>query len=210
MKSALVGVLAVLIPAGARAQDAGTSSATKQFLSDVARDYRNYLSIENLEITTVGLTAAAAIHQADARLADETAHVSTAATAPGATYGNLAFQFPLAVTWWVVGHAAGSVRAADTGRDLVRAQISAMSWTYLAKYTVDRTRPNGDPRSFPSGHTSASFATAQVFQEHYGWKVGLPMYAAATYVAGERVTNNKHWASDVVFGAAVGQESSLI
>ena len=30
------------------------------------------------------------------------------------------------------------------------------------------------------------------------------MYAVATYVAGERVTNNKHWASDVVFGAAVG------
>jgi membrane-associated phospholipid phosphatase len=65
-----------------------------------------------------------------------------------------------------------------------------MSRTYLAKYTVNRTRPNGDPRSFPSGHTSASFATAQVLQGHYGWKVGVPVYAVATYTAGERVSNN--------------------
>ena len=35
-------------------------------------------------------------------------------------------------------------------------------------------------------------------------KARLPMYAAATYVAAERVTQQKHWPSDVVFGAAVG------
>jgi membrane-associated phospholipid phosphatase len=43
-----------------------------------------------------------------------------------------------------------------------------------------------------------------VLQEHYGWKLGLPMFAAATYVCAERVTNTKHWPSDVVFGSAVG------
>jgi len=108
------------------------------------------------------------------------------------------------VTWWIAGHASGSDRAADAGRDLVRAQISALSWTYAIKYAVDRTRPNGDPRSFPSGHTSATFATAMVLQKHYGWKLGVPMFAAATYTAAERVTNNKHWASDVAFGAVIG------
>ena len=86
----------------------------------------------------------------------------------------------------------------------MRAQISAVSWTYAFKYAVNRTRPNGDPRSFPSGHSSAVFATAMVLQEHYGWKVGLPIFAAAAYTAASRITVNKHWASDVTFGAVLG------
>src|SRR5262249_23602717 len=126
---------------------------------------------------------------------------------PGATYGNLAFQVPLAATWWIVGHVVGSERASAAGRDLLRAQISGASFTYALKYAVDRTRPNGDPRSFPSGHATAAFATATVLQEHYGWKLGLPMFALATYVGGERVTQKKHWPSDVTFGAAIGMMS---
>jgi membrane-associated phospholipid phosphatase len=46
-----------------------------------------------------------------------------------------------------------------------------------------------------------------VLQEHLGWKVGLPAFAAAAYTAASRVAVNQHWASDVVFGAAVGLAS---
>ena len=60
------------------------------------------------------------------------------------------------------GAAAGSDRHAAAGRDLLRAQISVVSWTYAIKLAAERTRPNGDPRSFPSGHASTSFATATV------------------------------------------------
>ena len=102
----------------------------------------------------------------------------------------------------------GSSRAADAGRDLVRAQINATTWAYALKFAVDRTRPNGDPRSFPSGHSTATFATAMVLQQHYGWKVGVPFFAAATYTAVSRLTVNKHWASDVTFGAFVGMASA--
>lgn len=183
------------------------SSAFKTFLSDVGRDYRNYLTLENGQWALVGGTATAVLAGVDDELADAAAAPTPAALKPGQTYGNLAFQFPLAVTWWIAGHAAGSRRGADAGRDLLRAQISAVSWTYAIKYSVNRTRPNGDPRSFPSGHTSATFATAMVLQRHYGWKLGLPMFAASTYTAAERVTNNKHWASDVAFGAVIGMLS---
>src|SRR5262249_31830228 len=68
----------------------------------------------------------------------------------------------------------------------------------------DRTRPNGDPRGFPSGHASTSFATAMVLQEHYGWMLGLPAFLIAGYTAASRVIANQHWTSDTVFGAAVG------
>jgi len=176
----------------------------RRFAGDVAHDYRNIFSMDNLPWAVAGATATAAFVPVDEELREATAEPTPLALKPGATYGNLAFQFPLAITWWIVGHASDSLRAADAGRDLVRAQISAMSWTYVIKYAVDRTRPNGDPRSFPSGHTSATFATATVLQEHYGWKVGVPFYALATYTAAERVMNDKHWASDVAFGAVVG------
>lgn len=212
--------LVLWLPAAANAQDRPAQSAPPAipqhaesapepggvhgFLADVGRDYLHMFSIENAEWAAVGGTATAAIHQADELLRSVTDQPTPYALKPGATYGNLAFQVPLAATWWIVGHAAGSSRGADAGRDLVRAQISAMSWTYAIKYSVNRTRPNGDPRSFPSGHTSATFATAMVLQEHYGWKVGLPIFGAAAYTGAERVMNDKHWASDVAFGAVVG------
>ncbi len=46
-----------------------------------------------------------------------------------------------------------------------------------------------------------------VLQEHFGWKVGLPAFAAAAYTGTSRVADNQHWASDVVFGAALGMAS---
>jgi membrane-associated phospholipid phosphatase len=178
-----------------------------RFVGDVWGDYRNFLSTDNLQLAIAGGTTAAAIHYADEDLRKDLEGPTPYALKPGATYGNLSFQFPLAVGWWITGHAIGSDRTASAGRDLVRAQISALSWTYVVKYAADRTRPNGDPRSFPSGHTSASFATAMVLQKYYGWKLGLPMFALATYTGTERITDNKHWASDVAFGAVIGMLS---
>ena len=87
---------------------------------------------------------------------------------------------------------------------MTESQISVVSWTYAIKYATDRTRPNGDPHSLPSGHASTSFATATVLQNHYGWKLGLPAYIVATYSGVSRIYDNQHWASDVVLGAAVG------
>ena len=49
-----------------------------------------------------------------------------------------------------------------------------------------------------------SFASATVLQRHFGWKVGLPAYAVASYVAASRVEMKRHYLSDVAFGAALG------
>ncbi len=73
------------------------------------------------------------------------------------------------------------------------------------KYGVRRTRPDGsNAASFPSGHSSGTFASATVLHRHYGWKAGVPAYAVATWVAASRLNENKHFLSDVAFGAAVG------
>jgi membrane-associated phospholipid phosphatase len=198
----LLAIATALVPLSAAAQDPGSRSGFTGFMADVGHDYVNFVSLANLPLLVGGSAAAAAIHGADVAVANDLAAPTPYALKPGATYGNLAFQFPIAVTWWIVGHATGSSR--DVGRDLVRAQISGASWTYALKYATNRTRPNGDPRSFPSGHATAAFATATVLYQHYGWKLGVPMFAAAGYVAAERVSEKKHYASDVMFGATIG------
>ena len=43
-----------------------------------------------------------------------------------------------------------------------------------------------------------------MLQRHFGWKVGVPAYAFASYVAGSRLQENRHYASDVMVGAALG------
>jgi len=82
--------------------------------------------------------------------------------------------------------------------------------TYTLKYTVDATRPNGSPHSFPSGHSSISFMAAEFMRKRYGWEYGVPAYALASFVAYSRVESDQHYARDVVAGAAIGIVSSYI
>ena len=87
----------------------------------------------------------------------------------------------------------------------MRAQILSQAYVQAIKFTVQRERPDGSNSvSFPSGHSASAFATATVLQRHYGWKVGVPAAVLAAYVATARVHDNKHYLSDVVFGAAMG------
>jgi len=108
------------------------------------------------------------------------------------------------VATYTLGRAIHRPKLALVGADLIRAQVLGQTLTQAVKMSVNRTRPDGTTLSFPSGHTSASFATATVLQRHFGWKVGAPAYAAATWVAASRVQMKRHFVSDVVFGASVG------
>jgi membrane-associated phospholipid phosphatase len=204
---AAVGTGAIAAPPPSSVEQPGVA---KQFVRDVLGDYKNFLSVGTAVWLGVGGGAALAVHPADEAIREDTQEGTTLSTSlkGGQYYGGAAVQVPLALGWWIVGHAVGSERGETAGRDLLRAQISAVSWTYAFKFPVNRTRPNGDPRSFPSGHASATFATAMVLEDHYGWKVGVPAFAAAVYTAASRVTDDKHWASDVVFGAFLGVASA--
>ena len=64
--------------------------------------------------------------------------------------------------------------------------------TYILKYSIKKTRPDGSDRhSFPSAHTSITFANAAFLRRRYGWKFGGPAYALATYVGWSRTFAKK-------------------
>ncbi len=106
------------------------------------------------------------------------------------------------------------------GRSKHRWQLiatDAMAATMMAvmvngiKYSADRTRPNGGHGSFPSGHTATAFMGATLLAHEYGHKsIWIPIagYSVATATGVLRILNNKHYASDVLVGAAIGIASA--
>lgn len=91
------------------------------------------------------------------------------------------------------------------------AGITTLGVTYALKYAVKKERPDrSDMHSFPSMHTSVSFAAASFIQRRYGWKWGIPAYVVSTYVGWSRVYGKKHDWWDVAAGAVIGAGSSYI
>ena len=79
------------------------------------------------------------------------------------------------------------------------------------KYALPEERPDhSDNKSFPSGHTSASFAAAGYLTKRYGWEWGLPATLAAGLVGLSRVESKDHHWYDVVAGAALGEDTAWI
>ncbi len=57
--------------------------------------------------------------------------------------------------------------------------------------------------SFPSGHSTVAFAVATVFATQYNnhpW-VSIVSYTTASLIGASRITENKHWITDVIVGA---------
>ena len=90
---------------------------------------------------------------------------------------------------------------------LIKGQILNLGTVYLLKKAVNTTRPDGTHFSFPSGHTANVFAGATMLAMEYGdeykW-VPYVSYSVASGVGVMRMANNKHYISDVLFGAGLG------
>lgn len=58
--------------------------------------------------------------------------------------------------------------------------------------------------SFPSGHTSSSFAAAAVFYRHLPKKIGLPSVILAGLIGFSRLYVGVHYPTDVIAGVIMG------
>jgi len=135
---------------------------------------------------------------------------------------------------YVYGRVAKKRRAADLGLHGTEALLVGAQVGNLIKGIAGRARPykditrphdykafrgfggGTDYRSFPSGHSIAAFAVASAVTSETKrwwprsvWFVAPVMYGGAWAVGWSRMFDNKHWASDVITGAAIGTFSGL-
>ena len=185
-------------------------SAQSPFLADVLEytlgDFRRLPSVDTATLLGVGAAAAWAGYRVDRPVSTWMSGAS-ALDSPleaGNVIGGAQAQLGSAFATYTLGRLTGRPQMAALGADLLRAQLLAQVVTGAVKVTVQRTRPDGTNLSFPSGHTSVSFASATVLERRFGWKVGIPAYGVAAYVAAARIQEKRHFLSDVAFGAAIG------
>jgi membrane-associated phospholipid phosphatase len=170
-----------------------------------AGDFKGFFSADTGR--TLAYTSMVAISTApwDGQGVNNGFNIPTTVFQAGNVIGSFAFQASAGLATYGIGKIIRNQKAADVGRDIVRAQILSQVMVQTLKFTVQRERPDhSNSQSFPSGHSSSAFATAAVLQRHYGWRVGLPAYALGSYVALARMSWNRHHASDVVMGAGFG------
>jgi len=121
------------------------------------------------------------------------------------------------------------VRARETGYLAVSAILQSFLVSHTIKGFSGRQRPlaaEGEDRwsgpagffkryasgnyglydSFPSGHAATAFSLATVvaLQYHHRTWVGVLAYSLAAVASVSRVTEDRHWMSDVVVGAVLG------
>ena len=177
----------------------------KNLFSNTFGDLRRLRADNGLTFLAIGGALASTAHAYDTDTTARLAGSSRDAFVPGSIIGGAEFQFGASFATYGVGRLIGHQRTAEVGSHLIRAQLVAQGVTHAIKYSVKRMRPDGTTRnSFPSGHTSVSFASATVLQREFGWKVGVPAYAVASYIGLARIEGKRHYLSDVVFGAAIG------
>jgi membrane-associated phospholipid phosphatase len=135
---------------------------------------------------------------------------------------------------YVIGRVGHVHRAAELALHGTEAVVVAQGVSGVMKLTLGRARPytsadtnprnfgfgrglkGGAYQSFPSGHSTAAFAVAaavstetSAWWPHTRWIFGPILYGGATLVGLSRIYDDKHWASDVVMGAAVGTFTGL-
>jgi membrane-associated phospholipid phosphatase len=189
-----------------------TRSFVPALLHNLGDDVKHIPRRNTLYWLAWGTGVSLAIHPADDYLNN---HLSTSDTASNVfRLGRYVGSFPVLIgaagSTYLIGRARSSKRGQHLGMDLIEATLLSQGITQGIKVAVRRDRPLRDDGTraggfaFPSGHASGTFAAATVLQQHLGWKWAVPTYSIASYVAMSRLVDDRHWASDVTAGAALG------
>ncbi len=85
-------------------------------------------------------------------------------------------------------------------------QVKSGAINAVTQYGWDGPIAKPSFNSFPSGHTMSAFAMATIFAteyKEYKW-VPIVSYSLAGLTGLSRINDNRHWGSDVFFGAVIG------
>lgn len=133
-------------------------------------------------------------------------------------YGSGLYSISLLGAFYLQGVLWKNDRSKELALNGLKAVIIASGIIQIPKYVCRRERPYQSPDdannwfrslnnlSFASGHTCAAFAISTTIALEYRKTVWVPIlaYAVSTGTGWSRMNDDKHWASDVFVGAAIG------
>ena len=132
-----------------------------RIFADTITDFRRLPSLDSAVILSMGGLVAAIGHPADVRVSNgfsiDAVDEEALQRRPDAL-ARATTQLAAALGTYSIGRMTGNQKVAVIGADLVRAQFVSQAVTQAIKFSVGRTRPDGTSLSFPSGHTSSTFA----------------------------------------------------
>lgn len=133
----------------------------------------------------------------------------------------VAIAGPLAT--WAQGYFKKDKAMMRNGYKSAATILIAITLSTGLKYAIQRERPyhaypndivkrdHSGTYSFPSGHTTAAFATATSLSLSYRkWYVAVPAFTYAGFMGYSRMRLGVHYPSDVLAGALLGAGSSLL
>jgi membrane-associated phospholipid phosphatase len=144
----------------------------------------------------------------------------TSLTDIGNVVGNPFVHIGAAAALYTAGVLADAPPVMRLSEEIGEALFLADGATFVLREAIGRARPEtgsgnatfrpfqfkSDYDSLPSMHTASSFALAHVFASKTdSLAAKILCYSAASFVGFSRMYQNKHWASDVVLGAAIGE-----
>lgn len=179
----------------------------KALFKDVYDDVKHLPSLPNLYIAGIGGLAAVGAHQADNHVNQDLMNASWSHSVfkYGAVLGQSPTLFAASAGVYAIGRFTDDKKVSHVGMDMIQSLMVSEMLVQGVKYSVRRERPDlSGNNSFPSGHSADTFAVATALERHFDWKLWVPAYAFASYVAASRLHDNVHYFSDVVFGSAVG------
>lgn len=124
----------------------------------------------------------------------------------GDIVGQMIPNISYAASMYGLRYLTGGEKYARRANLMLRATLQSGLVATAFKYSVREGRPyNADERnSFPSGHTTTTFAFASAVAMEHEWYWGAAAYALATFVGVSRVNDHQHYLHDVLAGATIG------
>ena len=92
----------------------------------------------------------------------------------------------------------------DGVAELGASTLASVGIAYGLSHVVHEERPDhSDFHSFPSDTAALAYSSSDYLWARYGWRYGLPAYAAAMFVGYSRVDAKKHHWYDVMASSAL-------
>lgn len=121
----------------------------------------------------------------------------------------------LSASFFLAGKFTGSGRARETGLLSAEALLQTQAVVQMMKFAFGRERPDygtgqgrfwSGQQSFPSGHAAGTWAVAAIIsREYYDNKLlRYGIYAFPAAVSAARIAADRHYVSDVLAGALIG------